>query len=49
MEGKSAAAGVDLGGRRSIKQTEMRELLVQEEESKKEMEELFEKLGYNIK
>ena len=49
IEFKNRDEGIDFDARMRKLQSEMQELMTQEEKSKKEMEELFEKLGYNIK
>ena len=48
IEFKSRDEGVDFDARMRELQSEMRELLTQEEESKKDLKELFEKLGYSL-
>ena len=48
IEFKNRDEGVDFDARMRELQSEMRELLTQEEESKKDLKELFEKLGYSL-
>ena len=48
IEFKNRDEGIDFDARMRELQSEMRELLVQEEESKKELMNLFKSLGYDI-
>lgn len=48
IESKNRDAGIDFDARMRELQSEMRELLTQEEESKKDLKELFEKFGYTL-